>query len=158
MEPFRYSPLPMRDYLITSLPECEVSALMSMPNKKHQAAVWNLSWLSLPTLDALPTWGHTPRWFIHYMPISGAFRAITTDAVGDDVLMSKLLMSPRSFVSWFEREEQSRYECFDALGGMKWVETVLGRATEAMTRSANDQVVPAVLPSNVFHINRKRVA
>jgi hypothetical protein len=131
---------------------------MAMPNKKHQAAVWNLMWLSLPSFDVLPQWGSTPRWFIHYAPTDGAFKAIMADVVGDDVLMSKLLMSPRNFISWFEREQQSRYECYDALGGQKWVDTVLARANEAATRAAQDQVVPEVLPSNVFHINRKRVA
>lgn len=133
---FCFSPLPIADYQITSLGGCEVSGIMSLP-ADQSLAVWNLMWLSLPTVDSLPVHGSTPQWFKHYSPTAGAARAITADAIADEALFRKLRMHPTRFLTFFERENHSIYDCYAALGGERWVRTVMTRAHEAALRMAH---------------------
>lgn len=128
-----YSPLAIEKYRITSLDRCEVSGIMSLP-RERSIAVWNLLWLSVPLVDALPIHGKTPAWFKHYQPTPGAARAITADAIADEALFRKLQMHPAKFVTFFERENHGIYDCYEALGGERWVQTVLSRAREAANR------------------------
>ena len=52
---------------------------MSLP-KEQATAVWNLLWLSVPAVDALPEHGKTAAWYRHYQPMPGAARAFAADA------------------------------------------------------------------------------
>lgn len=146
--PYCYSPLDIADYRITSMPACEVSGMMKLP-PDQATPVWNLAWLSLPSLDALPVHGKTPNWFKHYVPTAGASRAIIADAIADDVMFRKLVMHPSRFLAWFERENHGIYDCYEALGGDKWVMTVLERATLSAKRMAEE--LPESVRNNVYY-------
>lgn len=128
-----YSPLPISEYLLTRLPACEVSSIMNLPDQES-LAVWNLFWLSVPALDVLPDHGGKSDWYKHYMPVPGAIRTITADAIADEAMFRKLLMHPTRFINFFEREDHSIYSSYDALGGETWVHTVLARAAVAEAR------------------------
>lgn len=135
LNPYRYSPFDILDYRITSLDRCEVSGIMSLP-RERSIAVWNLMWLSLPSVDALPVHGRTPAWFKHYQPTPGAARAITADAIADEALFRKLQLHPTRFIAFFERENHGIYDCYETLGGEVWVKTVIERAEASARRMA----------------------
>lgn len=138
MTNYRYSPLPIEDYRVTSIPDCEVSQIMALEHSQSQA-VWNLFWLSLPAVDALPEHGGSPDWYRHYQPTTGSCRAIVADALADEALYRKLLMHPTAFIDFFHREDPWPYECFETLGGDLWVTTVLKRAGQAEARMRQEQ-------------------
>ena len=135
LKSYRYSPFDMLEYRITSLPECEITSIMSLP-QEQATAVWNLLWLSRPDLDALPEHGSSPDWHKHYMPVPGTSRAITADAIADEAMLRKLQLHPTSFLAFFEREDHSVYDCYTALGGEAWVTTVTERAKASARRMA----------------------
>ncbi len=130
-----YSPLPIDQYRITSLDRCEVSSIMALPGQQA-AAAWNLMWLSLPSVDALPVYGSAPRWYEHYAVTPGASRAIVNDAIGDEFLLHKLQFHPERFLAWFESEQHDIYDCYAALGGDQWVATVTARARISIKHKA----------------------
>lgn len=134
---FFYSPHPIEEYRITSLEACEASEVMKLPREKS-IAVWNLFWLSVPALDVLPIVGRTPDWFSYYDPVPGAFGAITADAIADDASMHPwLLMHPKRFLEFFERDDHSVYDCYYALGQEQWVVNVITRTQQAIRRLEN---------------------
>ena len=133
MEPYCYSPLPIEEYRIISMPICEASAIMQLGDTDTQS-VWNLFWLSIPAVDVLPVYGKKKSWFKHYAVVDGAMRAIVADAVADEALARKLRMHPSRFIEFFEREDHSIHDCYEALGGARWVRTVLERAERARRR------------------------
>lgn len=156
MLPFVYSPLEITEYRITALGDCSISQVMRLPHLQS-TAVWNLTWLSTPALDSLPIYGKTPQWFKHYSPPElGVNLAVTSDAIEDEALFRKLLLHPRRFIDFFEREDHSIYDSYDALGGDLWVKTVLERAEMAVKRI--DGNVPQRTPSNVYQFARKGVS
>lgn len=137
MTPYRYSPLPIEEYKIESIEgACEVGQIMGL---EQATAVWNLFWLSLPAVDALPVHGKKLDWYRHYQPTQGACKAIVTDALADEALFRKLTMHPKTFVDFFHREDPWPYDCFEALGGDAWVQTVLVRARQAADRLDAEQ-------------------
>lgn len=142
---FRYSPLPIDQYRVVSLPTCEVAIVQGHPKRD---AIWNLFWLSVPALDHLPGTGRD--WWKHYKPVHGALSAVIRDVLDDEVLFRKLLLHPSRFIEWFERDDHSVYECYEVIG-TPWVDTVLVRAEEAATRRL---IVPRVwADSHGIHID-----
>lgn len=134
----RYSPAPIEDYVITSLPHCEARAI-SEQDEEHALPLWNLFWLSVPALDALLTHGRKRDWNIYYSPVPNAMKHIVADVYGDfgdEVLRRSLVMPPSRFLDWFISENHSMYETYTALGGPKWVRNVLDRAEQAAIRMA----------------------
>lgn len=129
---YNYSTYPMKDYFIYNLGgHCEVGTMSRMPRGQ---SIWNLFWLSLPTLDTLP--GAGPRWVQGYRALPSVGASIVSDVTLDEVLYRKLLMHPTSFVAWFEREDHTIYDVYNLLGEQQWVETVLQRARESAKRMA----------------------
>jgi hypothetical protein len=153
MHDYRYSPLDILEYRVTALSTCEVNEI-SKCRGQHLTALWNLFWLSTPTIDALPIHGKTAKWFKHYLPTPGACRAITADAIADEALYRKLQLHPTRFLAFFEREDHSIYDCYNALGGDVWVQNVITRAESAALRMAYE--VPELRRSNVYGFTRKR--
>jgi hypothetical protein len=152
---YRFSPLPIEEYRITSLEQCEVGSIMAR-SPEHRLAMWNLWWLSLPSVDALPVWGKSPLWFNHYRPTPGAMRAIAVDALGDDQTFEALLMPPARFIQFFREDDKSIYDCYTALNGMDWVATVLNRAAAAAQRIEIEEAPRR--RDNVYSFPRKKVA
>lgn len=148
MNNYCYSPLPPEEYKLISLPRCEVGEIIKLGGKES-TAVWNLFWLSMPSLDPLPVYGKTARWALHYAPTPGAVGAITADAIADEALFRKLLLHPTRFAQFFEREDHSIYDTYEVLGD-EWVETVLSRAAAAASRMAHE--VPALARDNIYSI------
>jgi len=125
----RYSPLPIEDYFI----ECDISSVRAIYELELSEAVWNLAWLSLPLLDAIP--GSGKNWHKVYQSNAKLQGAIVTDVYEDEVLYQKLCMPPRLFLSWWRREDHTIYDAF-SIGGKAWVDTVTSRAEDAMMRLA----------------------
>jgi hypothetical protein len=93
----------------------------------------------VPSIDSLLEHGSSPNYYRHYMPVADAARAVTADALNDEVLFRKLLMTPDSFINFFENEDDhSIYDCYETLGGHEWVSTVIHRAKIARARRAGD--------------------
>lgn len=150
----RYSPKEAVQYQITALPRCEVSSILSL-QPPRSVAVWNLFWLSVPAIDTLLEHGSSPNYYRHYMPVADAARSVTADALNDEVLYRKLLMTPDSFLNFFENEEDhSIYDCYETLGGDDWVETVITRARAARARQAQSWGTGL---GNVLQLFRKRL-
>jgi hypothetical protein len=114
--------------VIPSVPVCEVSEILKLP---EAPAVWNLFWLSLPSLDTLPDSGAS--WWRGYQPQEGLLAAITADALEDEALYRKLMARPSKFLEFWERQDHSIFDTCEILGD-GWVETVARRAREADAR------------------------
>lgn len=137
MDPYVYSPLEPSEYRITNLDRCEVSEILAM-EPSVALATWNLFWMSTPAVDALPQSG--ANWWRVYKPVDQALFTMATDVLEDEVLFRKLLMHPRAFTAWFEREDHSIYDTFDLLG-RAWADTVLMRANAAAMRMAIGETI-----------------
>lgn len=131
MPQYVYSPYPPASYKLEGIARDEVSVILDL--EEHHQAVWNLFWLSTPTLDNLVK-VRPPDWRQVYRPIVGALASIIRDVVEDEVLFRKLQMHPTAFLDWFEREDYSIYDSYNALGGDFWADTVMGRAELANER------------------------
>jgi hypothetical protein len=153
IKPYRYSPLPIERYRITGLPTCEAHEVSRLPDKES-TAVWNLFWLSVPALDVLTTCGTHADWYKNYFPVEGALKVITADAIADEALFLSLQLHPTRFTQFFAHEQHAIFDCYEVLGGDKWVETVLSRAAAAAVRMASE--VPELSRSNVYSFNRKK--
>lgn len=125
-----YAPLRRQMYELPDLPTCEVSEIGKLDF--GSVPVWNLFWLSVPTIDTVPGSGHD--WWRHYSPINDAAKCITADVLGDEVLHRKLMMHPVAFIAWFQREDLSIYDTCDVFGEANWRETVLHRASTVVDR------------------------
>lgn len=130
MSPVIYSPRPIGDYVISSVPVCEVREVLQI-GPAERAAVWNLFWLSTPALDTLPGAGGT--WWKGYTPQEGLLAAIIGDAIEDAALHHKLMARPSKFIEFWQRQDHSIFDTYEILGD-SWVQTVLERAQEAERR------------------------
>lgn len=133
LAPLVYSPLPAEMYKAPTVDYCEVRSILQI--ETHSAAVWNLFWLSTPSIDRMPGAGTT--WFRHHQPDPKAAAAITADVLFDEPLLRKLCMHPSSFYEWFERQDHSIFDTYYVLGE-GWIDTVLTRAAQAISRIAAD--------------------
>lgn len=102
-----------------------------MAEHAHGPAIWNMYWMSNPTVDVLvkPQDGF-PLDF-HSVPDLSA--AIIGDVIEHHELLRRLHMSPLQFLSWWNRIDPSVYEAYDAVGP-HWPALVRNRAHEAATR------------------------
>lgn len=147
--PYRYSPLDISEYRLVTLGKCEITGIMALP-PQQSTAVFNLLWLSVSAIDALPVHGKTKQWFKHYSPVPGAARAITADAIADEAMFRKLQLHPTRFLAFFEREDHGSYDCYTALGGEVWVKTVIERAEASARRMALSLPEPLRSSFNAF--------
>ena len=150
---YNYSPKPIDAYRLHGVKGGgEAGAIADL---ERAQAVWNIFWLSVPALDALPDSG--PGWYKVYSPIKDAARCFVADVMFDEVLYRKLCMHPVMFASWFEREDQTIYDAYDILGERAWVDRVLVRAHQSAHRMAMETpalttrgtVIHALLGRNV---------
>lgn len=128
--PIVYSPRKVEDYLIRSVPSCEVNEILKL---EQWPAVWNLFWLSVPTVDTLPDSGI--NWWAHYQPAEGLLAAIIDDVLSEEPLYRRLMARPEKFLDFWCRTDISVYETYGVLGDA-WAETVLTRGHEARDRLA----------------------
>lgn len=149
---YRYSPRPILDYKLVGIPTDEISVILG---GERREAVWNLFWLSLPTLDNVPDAGHD--WWRKHSPIVGALGSIIADVTEDEVLYRKLLMHPFTFCEWFEREDHTIYDTYVALDGDAWVTSVLKRAEASAARMTVEDP-PVRIQGNVITVNFRPVA
>lgn len=126
--PVVYSPRPAIDYCIPNLPVCEVCEVLKM---EQAPAIWNLFWMSTPSLDTLPDAGS--NWWRGYQPQEGLLAAIVGDATEDEAMYRKLMARPSKFIEFWERQDHSIFDTYEILGPA-WVDTVLRRAYEADSR------------------------
>jgi hypothetical protein len=127
-----YSPLQPASYsYLTGAAVCEVKQMLVQP---HGAQIWNLFWLSTPTIDLVPQ-ADPGKWFEVYQPSARRTTAVVRDALDDEALLRKLAMHPTRFLEWFDSiDDHSIFDCYDALNGDDWVQTVIMRAAGAAAR------------------------
>lgn len=118
--------------------------------EKFVLPLWNLFWLSMPTVDVLPEFGSTPQWNLHYQATEKALHCLILEVETDPVLALKLAMHPARFLEWFRREDHLIYDAaYHELGGEKWVSTVIRRASEAAERMAGE-LPPGMQGANIY--------
>lgn len=142
--PMLYSPLPLESYVIPSLPTCQVREIKQI---EQWPGIWNLFWLSVPTIDTIP--GSGTGWWKGYKPTPGVLGAVISDVMLDEPLYRRLISHPRKFADWWYRQDPSIFETYEVLGE-GWAETVLQRAHEARDRRAT-----GTEGANVLTFNRK---
>lgn len=147
-----YSPLPIDSYSLEGVNNDIVGAIKGLtpelPGLPTPTAVWNLFWLSEPSLDHLP--GSGPRWHQFYRVRPGSIVSVYKDVTDDHVLQRKLLMSPLSFTDWFARRNPVAYRCNVVFPN--WHSTVLSRANQALERRLQSHPVVEVR-DNVLVVN-----
>lgn len=116
-----YSPLPMSAYTIPGGP----ARTAWIARQTHAEAAWNLYWLSDPSLDQ-PLLAPAPR---------TGLETVIDDVHSDAVLRAKLLLPPSQFLSWFEVEDASIFDCYYVFGP-EWPQMVASRAAQAAARLA----------------------
>lgn len=126
-----YSPLPIESYCLDAE---GMASVRSVADLSLAPAVWNLTWLSIPTLDNLP--GAGKEWHKVYLAPVELQGAIVTDVYEDEVLYRKLCMSPVVFLDWWRREDHTIYDAYE-VGGKDWVDTVTRRAELTVARMSN---------------------
>ena len=152
---YRYSPLPIDEYKIAVIPSCEVRTVDAL-DEPDRTSVWNLYWLSVPELDALPIYRKSLDWHRHYQPVDDACAAVISDAMLDEHLGRILRLHPTRFLLAFQIDNHKQYETYDLLGGQAWVDTVLSRAAQAARRMASE--VPALQHSNIYSFRGSKAA
>lgn len=157
MTPIVYSPHPLSEYRLYDMPVCEARRIEQVEPWEKQVAVWNLFWLSSPSVDILPIGGKRPDWFKHYEAHPVALASVMSDALADENLSRILLLHPIRFLRAFEIDCLESYECYGTLGGEVWVETVSKRAAMAARRMAAE-VPSGPREGNVYSIRGGRVA
>lgn len=146
---FRFSPHPISEYSLQGMPHNETAIITRL---KESLQVWNLFWLSIPSLDLIP--GTGVHWYRVYSPVPGAVNAVIHDVLEDEVMFRKLGMHPDAFVGWFEREDHTMFDCYDKLGGRQWVDTVIERAEMASARLAGSIPLPVIsMKGNVVAVD-----
>ena len=130
MQACLYSPLPIESYFIKALPNDVVRTSQCLEEKE---AIWNLMWLSNPTLDTLP--GAGADWHVKFDQKPGLAPACVMDVNEYETLARMLKEHPAKFAAWFAKEDHKAWHCYK-FGGASWVATVLSRADEAATRFA----------------------
>lgn len=124
----RYSPNPIEDYFIVDLPIC---SHRMVSEHELSESLWNMLWLSNPTIDTLP--GSGKKWFMGYKSVEGFMAAAIADLYADEGLYNALMRSPKDFLNYWRNLELTEYDMY-AVGGDTWVATVTERAEEAMLR------------------------
>ena len=142
----RYSPNPIEDYFLVDLPVCSHRVV-----SEHELseALWNLLWLSNPTIDTLP--GSGRKWYVGYSAVEGFMAAALDDLYADADLYNALMRSPKDFLNYWRKLELPEYEIYK-LGGDKMVAVITERAEEAMLR-----LMP-VVSGNVVRVQFGRAA
>lgn len=147
----RYSPRPLEDYHLMGVEPDFVDGLL-----RHDdwLPMWNLFWLSNPTLDSIP--GSGKNWWRSYQTVTGGLQAVMDDVAEDDPLRENLLKQPKAFAAWFRAEKDpSIFDAYYVFGGDKWVENVLKRADEAAER-LNETGPRVLIAGNVFNVDFRR--
>lgn len=121
-----YSPYSQDRCRIRSIEKCEFAIYAEHPFGK---AIWNMFWLSNPSVDTLVEFDHE-TWFLNYDVIDGLGQAITGDVLGDVVLLRHLHLPPLQFLSWWNKQDHSIYDTFDVVGET-WPSTVQARAFDS---------------------------
>jgi hypothetical protein len=132
----RYSPLPIESYFIPGTEVCEIRTISQAGQWSPE--IWNLMWLSSPTIDTLP--GSTAKgYWKNYRSWPELVRAVINDAIGDEQLRDALAKPPAVFHSWFCNQRD--YTIFDVwdVAGPAWVETVADRADQAAMARLSDR-------------------
>lgn len=127
---FRYSPLPIDAYVIPSFASSEAGFIRGLGAEPEAKAIWNLFWLSNPTIDTLP--GAKEPWRNH-TPTPGSLSAVVLDVRQREDLEQFLLAHPVCFINWFDRQGYKAYDNYRRFG-YDWVETVILRAEDAALR------------------------
>lgn len=126
----RYSPHPIESYFIPGADVCE---FRQIAKSEHSVEIWNLLWLSLPSVDSLP--GSSPKgYWRNFISVPDLLVAVIADAISDEKLRQMLSLSPAIFHSWWCAE--SDYTIYDTwhVAGPAWVEGVADRSDAAAVR------------------------
>ncbi len=121
-----YSPFSQDRYRIKTIEKCEFAVFAE---QAFGNAIWNLYWMSNPTVDSLVEFDPA-SWFLHYDIVPDLGQAIQADVQGDVVLLRHLHLSPLKFLTWWNRQDHSIYDTYDVIGET-WPATVQRRAFEA---------------------------
>lgn len=124
-----YSPLPINDYRLIGL---EVDETLVIQKSQAPLPLWNLFWLSNPTLDIVPNLKE--KWWKAYKPNTHLLSGLIRDVYTNPTLCSKLIGHPVVFSTWFEYTPHRGYHAYDVAGGQRWVDQVLIRADVAARR------------------------
>lgn len=125
-----YSPHPIDTYFIPGADVCEFRQIAKSP---WAAEIWNLLWLSLPTVDSLPGSTATGYWR-RYSSWPEIIKSVVADATQDEVFRDMLTKPPAVFHAWFCAEaDYTIYDTWDVCGPT-WVEHVADRSDEASLR------------------------
>lgn len=126
-----YSPLPREAYHT----DLNMDSIRCLSLIERGDAVWNLMWLTYPTLDNVP--GTGKDWWKHHLAKPDMCGALVEDVNSYDTLCEKLSGHPAKFAAWFAKEDHSAWACYKA-GGDKWVATVTERANQAAMRMGSN--------------------
>lgn len=147
----RYSPLPLEDYHLTGV---EPDFVDGLQQHVDWLPMWNLFWLSNPTLDSIP--GSGAAWWRTYRTITGGLQAVLDDVTEDRPLRDHLMLQPRAFAAWFRAEkDHSIFDAYYVFGGEDWVKNVLERADAAADR-LNETGPRVLVAGNVFNVDFRR--
>lgn len=126
---YRYSPHPIKAYFIPGVERCEIREIAK---QTYAVELWNLFWLSVPSVDSLV--GASPRgYWRNYISSPELVGAIFSDCL-DEKMMQMLAKPPASFHSWWCNEiDYTIYDTWEK-SGPGWVETVADRSDEAALR------------------------
>lgn len=126
----RYSPLPIESYFI---PGAELCEFRQIALSEHALEIWNLMWLSLPSVDSLPGSSAKGYWR-NYISSPEMVRAIVADAISDEKLYAMLSRPPATFHGWWCAEiDYTIYDTWN-VAGPSWVEGVADRSDAAALR------------------------
>jgi len=131
MQYYVYSPLPRQAYYT----DLEYDSIKCLDMVERGAAVWNLRWLTYPSIDKLP--GAGKDWYLYHLATPAMCGALVDDVNMYDTLYHKLSEHPAKFAAWFAKEDHTGWACYKEGGGAKWVATVLERADQAAQRIAS---------------------
>jgi len=144
---WHYAPKDINEYHLSGVSTDFVTAI---EREEAAEAIWNLFWLSVPSVDTIP--GSGESWWRTFKVQPASLAAIMADVVEDSTLRNKLCGPPGEFADWFEREDASIYDSYYALNGEVWRENVLRRAREAASRPLPAKLLQSVM-GNVFEVN-----
>ena len=150
--PFRFSPLPAKNYFIPVKASCCARATQGL---RHAEATWNALWLSCPEIDEMTA--PPSGWWALNRTIANRLTHLAPDVREDEEFATALLKGPDSFLQWWEQEDHTLYGSYEHCGEQKWVDTVAARAElAARNLLINAPVVRRV--GNVLMYNFKRPA
>lgn len=127
MKGYRYSNFPMEAYKLP-IQRDEVDVI-GMFEEAQRLPIWNLFWLSNPTIDAVP--GSGSRWHRHYAPLPGLLVSVFQDVLDRSDLMGAVTSHPSQFMVWFCGQNAAEFRTYDIAGRVKWMDNVLERSQKA---------------------------